>query len=68
MAGPSIIQECLDAELVDVVHIELVPVLLGDGIRFFGDLANPPVMLEDPTVIEGSRVTHLAYKVRRAAA
>jgi dihydrofolate reductase len=68
LAGPSIIQECLDAERVDVVHIELVPVLLGDGIRFFGDLANPPVMLEDPTVIEGSRVTHLAYKVRRAAA
>lgn len=39
--------------------------LLGDGIRLFDNLINPPVMLENPTVIEGDRVTHLSYKVRR---
>jgi len=37
------------------------------GIRFFDHLTDPPVMLENPTVIEGDRVTHLIYRVRRPA-
>jgi dihydrofolate reductase len=65
VAGPNVIQQCLNLGLIDELNVELVPVLLGEGIRFFGDLAAPPVMLEDPTVIEGTRVTHLAFKVRR---
>jgi dihydrofolate reductase len=64
VAGPSIIQQCLNANLLDEVRVELVPVLLGQGIRFFDNLITPPVMLENPTVIEGDRVTHLCYKVR----
>jgi dihydrofolate reductase len=67
LAGPNIIQQCLNAGLVDELNIELVPVLLGQGIRFFGELTNPPVMLENPTVIEGDRVTHLTYRVRQSA-
>jgi hypothetical protein len=66
-AGPNIIQQCLDAGLIDEVHIELVPVLHRDGIRFFGDLAHAPVMFDDPTIIAGTHVTHLRYKVRRTA-
>jgi dihydrofolate reductase len=65
VAGPNVIQQCLNLGLIDELHVELVPVLLGDGIRFFGDLAHSPVVLDDPTVIEGTHVTHLAYKVRR---
>jgi dihydrofolate reductase len=65
VAGPSIIQQCINAGLLDEINVELVPVLLGGGIRFFGDLVEPPVMLENPTVIEGDRVTHLQFKVRR---
>jgi dihydrofolate reductase len=66
VAGPSIIQQCLNAALIDEVHVELVPVLPGDGIRFFDNLIYPPVMLENPTIIEGDRVTHLRYQVRRS--
>jgi dihydrofolate reductase len=65
VAGPNVIQQCLNLGLIDELHVELVPVLLGDGIRFFGELAHPPVVLDDPTVIEGKHVTHLTYKVRR---
>ena len=67
VAGPSIIQQCLNAGLLDELRVELVPVLLGEGIRFFDNLTDPPVMLENPTVIEGDRVTHLVYRVRRPA-
>jgi dihydrofolate reductase len=66
LAGPNVIQQCLNARLLDEVTIELVPVLLGEGIRFFDNLADPPVMFENPTIIEGDRVTHLRYRVRRA--
>lgn len=64
LSGPSIIQQALDLDLVDEIAVELVPVLLGTGIRFFGDLAHPPVLLDDPEVIEGARVTHLRFHVR----
>jgi hypothetical protein len=40
-------------------------VLLGDGVRFFEHLENAPVQLEDPRVIQGTRVTHLFYRVAR---
>lgn len=63
--GPNIAQQCLNAGLLDEVHVDLVPVLLGDGIRFFENLRNTPVMLEDPIIVSGARVTHLpsAYVV-----
>jgi dihydrofolate reductase len=62
VAGPNVIQQCLNAQLLDELTIELVPVLLGEGIRFFDNLTNRPVMFENPTVIEGDRVTHLTYR------
>ncbi len=67
LAGPSVIQQALDLDLVDQIAIELAPVLLGQGIRFFGEL-NAPVLLEDPQVIEGERVTHLRFAVRHKSA
>ena len=39
-----------------------MPVLLGEGIRFFDNLTNSLVTFENPTVIEGDRVTHLIYR------
>jgi dihydrofolate reductase len=65
VAGPNVAQQCLEAGLLDEAWIELVPVLLGRGIRFFDDVKGTPIMLENPTVIEGDRVTHLRYRVRR---
>jgi dihydrofolate reductase len=64
LAGPDIIQQALDLDLVDEIAVELAPVLLGRGVRFFGELAHPPVLLDDPDIIRGVRVTHLRYRVR----
>ena len=64
LAGPSIIQQALDLGLVDEIAVDLAPVILGAGIRFFGELAHP-LLLDDPRVIEGTRVTHLRFLVRR---
>jgi dihydrofolate reductase len=65
VATPTITQQCLNAGLLDVIRVNLVPVLLGDGIRFFEHLRDAPIMLDDPEVSEGLRVTHLQYRVRR---
>ena len=65
VATPSMTQQCLNLGLLDVLRVNLAPVLMGDGIPWFANLAKAPVMLEDPEVQEGQRVTHLTYKVRR---
>lgn len=65
VATPTITQQCLNLGLLDVIRVNLVPVMLGDGIRFFENLRDTPIMLEDPEVTAGKRVTHLSYRVRR---
>ena len=61
----NIAGQALDLGLVDEVHISLVPVLLGKGISYFSSLANAPHRFDDPVVIQGTRATHLRYKIRR---
>jgi dihydrofolate reductase len=62
--GAQTIQQCLDAGLLDEIHVDLAAVLLGKGVRLFDHLANAPVVLGDPTVVAGVGVTHLRYPVR----
>jgi dihydrofolate reductase len=51
--------------LVDEVAMDVVPVVFGSGKRYFGR-AGAQHLLEDPdTVIQGDRVLHLRYRVRR---
>jgi dihydrofolate reductase len=64
LAGPAVIQQALDLDLVDEIAVDLAPMLLGKGIRFFGELAHAPVLLDDPEVRESARVTHLRFRVR----
>src|SRR3990172_1516374 len=61
--GSQTIQQCLDAGLLDEIHIDLAAVLLGAGVRLFDHLANTPVILGNPTVVAGVGVTHLRYPV-----
>ena len=68
LCGPAIIQQALALDLVDEIAVELAPVLLGQGIHFFGELAQTPVLLDDPEVIVGARVTHLRFRVRHRIA
>jgi dihydrofolate reductase len=63
VASSKIAQQCLDAGLLDAINVDLVPVILGQGVRWFENLGRSPVELGDPTVIQGRGVTHLAYSV-----
>ena len=63
VVGASIVQQCIRAGLLDEVHVDLVPVLLGDGVRLFDHLGSGPIQLESTRVIEGAGVTHLTFRV-----
>jgi dihydrofolate reductase len=57
--------QILATGLVDEVAMDLVPVVFGSGRRNFGSIDGQH-LLEDPhVVIQGERVLHLAFKVRR---
>jgi dihydrofolate reductase len=60
--GSTVGRQCLAAGLVDELRLDLVPVLLGGGVRLFED-ADTSVDLEQISVVEGHGVTHLAYRV-----
>jgi dihydrofolate reductase len=57
------IQQCLTAGLLDELHIDLVPLLLADGIRLLENLGTRAIELEPLAVIPGTGVTHLSYRV-----
>ena len=58
--GASVVQQYLRAGLLDELRIHLVPVLLGDGVRLFGDRGPDLELLQ---VIDSEAATHLRYRV-----
>ena len=63
IGGSKIIQQCLLAGLVDEIGIELVPLLLGSGIRLFDNLGGKRIELVSTGIVEGTGVTHLRFRV-----
>jgi dihydrofolate reductase len=63
VGGVNVARQCIKAGLVDEIGIDLVPVLLGEGIRFFDYLDTEPIELERTRVIEGSGVTRLRFRL-----
>jgi dihydrofolate reductase len=63
VVGASLVQQCMRAGLLEEIHLDLVPVLLGDGVRLFDHLGAGPMELEITRVIEGAGVTHLTFRV-----
>jgi dihydrofolate reductase len=65
VAGASVVQQCLNAGVLDAVRVSLVPYLIGEGTPYFAELAATPIKLSQPKVVEGKGVTHLYYEVER---
>ena len=63
VGAASIAQQCIRAGLLDEVHVDLVPVLLGGGVRLFEHLGSTPIELESRGVVEAPGVTHLTFRV-----
>jgi dihydrofolate reductase len=63
IASTTIVQQCLKLGLLEQIHIDLVPVLLGEGIRLFDHLGFMPTQLEITNVVKAPGVTHITYQV-----
>ena len=63
VGGAQTAQQCLQAGLVDEIHIGIVPVLLGEGLRFFEPLVNEQLELEHIKVFESPTRTDLWFGV-----
>jgi dihydrofolate reductase len=64
--GADVVQQYLEAGLIDELDIHVAPLLLGDGVRLFdGQLSDAPRTLELTRVLESpAGVTHLRYAAR----
>jgi dihydrofolate reductase len=63
VVAASIAQQCLKAGLLDEIHVDLVPVLLGSGVRLFEHLDAGPIELDRTRVVAAPGVTHLRFRV-----
>ena len=63
VGAASIVQQCIKAGLLDEIHLDVAPVLLGGGVRLFEHLGATPIELERTRVIEAPEVTHLTFRV-----
>jgi dihydrofolate reductase len=60
--GANVIQQYLEAGLVDEFQLHVAPVLLGAGVRLFGDRPAEPLRVVRSRVIGSPGVAHLRYR------
>ena len=64
IGAASTARQCLKEGLADELHVDIMPVLLGSGLRVFEDLNTETIRLERTKVMElpGGR-THLRFRI-----
>jgi dihydrofolate reductase len=65
LMGASVVQQCLRAGLLSELTIDLVPLVIGRGVRLLDGLEPGMVRLELARVVDAPGVTHLTYRVIR---
>lgn len=63
--GPTIAQQALAAGLVDVIELQLIPVLLCGGTRLFDHLDRDQIELDQDRLRESPGVTHFTFIIRK---
>jgi len=61
--GASPVQQALKAGLLDEFHMNIAPVLLGEGVRLFEHLGAEPIHLARIRTLETPGATHLSFRV-----
>jgi dihydrofolate reductase len=64
-ASTTIVQQCLNAGLLDEIHIHLIPSCLVTVLACLSTSRQYPVKRESLHVEEGLGVTHLAYSLKK---
>ncbi|HEY2167495.1 MAG TPA: dihydrofolate reductase family protein [Jatrophihabitantaceae bacterium] len=64
-AGANVAGQALELGLVDEVAMDVVPVVFGSGRPYFGNVRAQQLLDDPDVVVQGDRVLHLRYRVRR---
>jgi dihydrofolate reductase len=62
--GANVGQQCIDRGLIDEVRVYLVPVMLGEGVRFFGR-PGQLINLETVSATQSGQVSTLRFRVAK---
>jgi dihydrofolate reductase len=65
VGGPDLIQQLFRAGVVDELRVDVMPVLLGAGLRLFGKEGLEKVRFEKIGVMEVGPRTSLRFRVQR---
>jgi dihydrofolate reductase len=65
IGAPSVVKQCLNAGLLDEIHIDLVPLLLGRGVHLFDSLEIEPTDLRLEDITRSAGVIHMTFSVLR---
>jgi dihydrofolate reductase len=65
VGGVNVSQQLLNAGLVDELHIDVMPVLLGEGLRFFDGTDLKHVQIEKTEIEEIGARTALRFRVKK---
>jgi dihydrofolate reductase len=65
LMGSAAVQQALRAGLLDEFEVDVVPVLLGGGVRLLDHIGDSAVQLEKVLVVDAPDVTHMRYRVIR---
>ena len=63
VGGANIAQQCLETGLVDELEIGIVPILLGEGLRFFEHSGTQQIELERTRVFESPGRIDIRFRV-----
>ncbi len=63
LSSASLVQQALKLGVLEEIHIDLVHILLGEGIPLFGHLGIDPLELKNTSAVNAPGVTHLTFSV-----
>lgn len=64
ISSSNLMQQAINEKLLQEIDIDLVPLLLGKGVRLFENIAaDKTIDLQVTRVIQGMGVTHLQYRI-----
>jgi dihydrofolate reductase len=61
--GASIAGQCIERGLIDEIVIHLVPVLLGEGVRFYDSPGLRQIPMEKTLLLEAGQITDLRFRI-----
>jgi dihydrofolate reductase len=65
VAGANVARQCLKAGLLDELHFDMVPAVLGKGVALFEYMGIEPVEFDITQVKADKGVVHLTFRVKK---